>query len=158
MATENESDRDFDFLQRLEDSAAKYEITVPKIRSISARKLYDPSQLVDFDDMTEINKSLHQAMVALSQVSDNIGRYDRLLSRAKTVYKRAWSREYIAATDKTDSARKNSADIATESLEDDVIVYTQAKEDLKRIAYDVKTMMQSLQTLSSNLRQQMNIS
>lgn len=153
--TENELDSDF--VSRLEESANKYDISIPNVRSASFKKIYDYNQLIDFDEMESINKAIEGAMVALFQVSDRLGRYERLLAKAKTVHKRAWSREYVSSTQKTDNARKTEADINTETLEDDVIVYTQARDDLKRMSYDAKTLLQSLQTLSSNFRQQINL-
>lgn len=153
--TENELDKDF--ISKLEESAKKYDISIPNIRATSFKKIYDYNQLIDFQEMEAINKAIEGAMIALFKVSESLGRYDRLLTKAKTVHKRAWSREYVASTQKTDNARKTEADINTEDLEDDVIVYTQAREDLKRMANDTKTLLQSLQTLSSNFRQQMNL-
>ena len=51
--TENELDKDF--ISKLEESAKKYDISIPNIRATSFKKIYDYNQLIDFQEMEAIN-------------------------------------------------------------------------------------------------------
>ena len=54
--TENELDKDF--ISKLEESAKKYDISIPNIRATSFKKIYDYNQLIDFQEMEAINKAI----------------------------------------------------------------------------------------------------
>lgn len=146
-----------DSKESISDIADKYEITIPDIKSINVSKIYAYEDFVDFEDMEEVNKALFSAKTALFTVTDKMNSFENKLTRAKTAYNREWRRRYLSSTRKTDTARKMEADLYCESLEDDVIVYEQVREDLKRLSNILRIELQSLQTISSNLRQQIHI-
>lgn len=153
MAEKNSSDTN----KTISDLADKYEITIPDIKSINVSKIYAYEEFVDFEDMEAVNKALFSAKSALFTVTDKINSFENKLTRAKTAYNREWRRRYLSSTGKTDTARKMEADLYCENLEDDVIVYEQIREDLKRLSNILRIELQSLQTISSNLRQQIHI-
>lgn len=141
----------------LDELSGRYDISLPDVKSVDFRKLYAYENAVDFETMEEVNRAIGEAKIALFEANNKLSRYEAKLAVAETGYKRAWRREYLSSGQKTDAARKTEADVNCEELEDEVIVHKQVREDLKRLAYALRIEMQSLQTVASNIRQQLNL-
>lgn len=143
--------------RKAQEAANKYGITIPSAKSIAADKVYNAENLIDYEELHHISKAIAEARVSIFTLTTLGNKYDAKLAKAQATYERAWRREYVKSTAKTDTARKTEADIACEELEDEVIALKQAKNSIKSIMYALKMEMNSLQTLSSNARQQMNL-
>lgn len=147
--------------KKVEESSANsdtpLDFTVPDIKSVTFKKFYDYELFADFDDMISVNKAIFHAKKGLFQVNAYLAHYEAKVNKAKTIYNRQWRREYLKSNQKTDTARKVNADMQCEELEDDVIVFEQLREDFKKLSYNLKIELQTLQTISSNIRQQINI-
>lgn len=143
--------------ESLSSSDTPLDFTIPDIKSVTFKKFYDYEAFSDFDDMLSVNKAIFYAKKGLFQVNAYLAHYEAKVNKAKTIYNRQWRREYLKSNQKTDTARKVNADMQCEELEDDVIVYEQLREDFKKLSYNLKIELQTLQTISSNIRQQMNI-
>lgn len=141
------------FNESLKETAEKYGITLPNVRSVNCERIYTPSQDVDYSTLDEINNSIVRARAALFYTTSQAARMDDKLAKAVSVHKKAWRREFLGATGKTEAARKAEADMACENLEDTVLVYGQAKNALRALGYALKLELQSLQTMSGNIRQ-----
>lgn len=132
--------------------------TVPSMKKMTVSQFYDyENQIVDYEDLKDLNEAISSARSALFQLTDQINKAERIETRAKTAYNRAWRRAYMSSSEKTDQGRKSRADLACEHLEDDLIVASQVKSELIRSCNSVRMELQTLQTVASNFRQQIKM-
>lgn len=137
--------------------AGKENFSVPQLKTITVTNYYDFELFSDFEDLVQVNKAILYAKQALFRVNSKLSIYEGKVSAAKTAFNRKWRREYLKSQVKTDTGRKINADLECEELEDEVIINEQIRDDFKKLSYILKTELQTLQTVSSNIRQQMSI-
>lgn len=133
-------------------------ITLPKFRSWSSKKVYDfETEIVDYESLEDLNRTINQARLALFKTTDSINEYDRAEKTAKLQYDRARTRELLKSTAKTEGERRARADLMCEDLENEWIMQQQIKEELIRLSHTIRLELQTLQGLGNNLRQQMKV-
>ena len=137
--------------------AGKEDFTIPHLKTITVTNYYDFELFSDFEDLVQVNKAILYAKQALFRVNSKLSIYEGKVSAAKAAFNRKWRREYLKSKVKTDTGRKINADLECEDLEDEVIINEQIRDDFKKLSYILKTELQTLQTVSSNIRQQMSI-
>lgn len=143
------------------DTESVYDRTSIKMPDFRRRKIssqYDyESAIVDYEDLDKLNSAINQALVALFKASESINYYSRLEIESKTKYDRAWRREYLKSTAKTDSEKKHRANLMCEDLENEWLVHHQTKEELTRFSHALRIELDTLQSLGNNMRQQMRV-
>lgn len=134
------------------------EIVLPRLKKWSQSAYYDfENQIVDYESLDELNKSVNQARLALFKVAEMINNYERLEREAKLEYDRTYRREYLASKEKTETAKKARAELMCEDLENVYIAHDQVKIELIRMSTTLRLELQTLQSVGNNLRQQMKM-
>jgi hypothetical protein len=133
-------------------------ITLPKFQNWSSAQVYDyDTEIVDYETLEKLNSTIRQARLALFKTTESINKYDRLETTAKTNYDRAFRREFLTSTAKTEAEKRMRAALKCEDLENDWLVQQQIREELIRLSHTLRLELQALQGLGNNIRQQMKV-
>lgn len=133
-------------------------ITLPKFQNWSSSQVYDfEKEIVDYETLEDLNRTINQARIALFKTTDSINKYERLEKTSKLEYERARTRELLKSTAKTEGERRARADLMCEDLENDWIMHQQIREELVRLSHTLRLELQTLQALGNNIRQQMKV-
>lgn len=137
----------------LEDSD---NFSLPTFVKWTIGQIYNYSeQIVDYNSLDDLEETIKKARRALFILTDKINEYDRKERESKVAYDRAWRREYLLSTEKTDAARRARADLKCEEFENEWMTYDQLKKELDRTANSMRLELQTLQATGNNLRQQL---
>lgn len=151
-------DNDFSDAKTTDEVIGFRDATVPRFKGYNSSHFYDyENQVFDYEHLNDLNGAIKNARLALFEITDKINDAERKEKTCKVKYERAHRRAYIAANQKTDSARKAHADLQCEDLEDNAIVYEQVRLDLVRISNSIRLELQTLQALGNNIRQQIKM-
>lgn len=133
-------------------------IILPKLKKWSQKKYYDyENEIVDYESLENLNRSVNQARLALFKVADMTNHYERLEKEAKLKYERAYRRAYLSSSEKTETAKKARAELQCEDLENEYISHEQVKTELIRMSNTLRLELQTLQAVGNNLRQQIKM-
>lgn len=133
-------------------------IELPKLKKWSQSTYYDfESEIVDYESLEKLNRSVNAARLALFKVAEMTNNYERLEREARLKYDRAYRREYLASTAKTETAKKARAELKCEDLENEYIAHEQVKIELMRMSNTLRLELQTLQAVGNNLRQQIKM-
>jgi len=142
----------------LPENASFADITVPELKSVNAASLYDFSNNIsDYSSLEELSEAITQARISLFKITENINKYERLERKARVAYERAYRRTLLMSVEKTELMKRARADLMNEGLENEVIVNEQVKNELVRMSHAVRLELQTLQSVSNNMRQQMKM-
>lgn len=130
-------------------------ITLPTFKKLKMSHIYDPSNIADYTTMEELDQTLQNARKGLMLLTDKINEYERLERGCKVNLDRAWRREYLGSSEKTDASKKARASLKCEELENEWITNDQLKAELIRASYTMRQEIQALTTIANNLRQQL---
>lgn len=134
------------------------ELTSPKFATWSTRQVYDyVKNIVDYEDLEDLGKAITQASIGLFKINEKINEYERKEIEAKTNYERQLRRSYLESSAKTEAQRKARAELSCELLENDLLEFKQIKTELVRYASLLRLQLETLQTVSNNVRQQMKL-
>lgn len=134
------------------------EITIPKFKNWDLNSFYDyEHQIFDYEKLEELSKAITSARIALFEINEKINKCERLAKKTKLNYERTHRRAYLSSNQKTESLRKAYADIQSEDLENDKIVYEQLLAEFIRASNTVRIELQTLQSIGNNIRQQMKM-
>lgn len=132
------------------------DIILPSFKNTSLENSYDYlSNIYDYEDMEELAKAINTVRIALMKVTDLINQGERRALRAKTAYERHWNRCYNRSEQRTEAAKKADADILSEQLEDQYLMYHQLIRELNRQSNALRSELNILSTVSNNIRLQL---
>lgn len=138
--------------EKLESETVK--ISIPTFKRWNIEQFYDyKKHIFDYEKIAELTTATDNARIALFEINEKINSAERKEKMCKVKYERAHRREYLKASNSTEAKRKAYADLQTEHLEDDVIVYEQVRMELVRASNTVRLELQMLQSVGNNLRQ-----
>lgn len=134
------------------------QIVLPTLKKWKQSSYYNyENEIVDYESLENLNKSVNQARLALFKVADMTNQYERLEREAKIKYERAYRRAYLSSSEKTETSKKARAELQCEDLENEYISYEQVKTELMRMSNTLRLELQTLQAVGNNLRQQMKM-
>lgn len=140
------------------DTYSRASISLPNFKDWSSKKVYDfENEIVDYESLEKLNRTINQARLALFKTTESINRYDRAEAAAKLNYERAHRREFLRSTAKTESEKRQRASLMCEDLENEWLMQQQIKEELIRLSHTLRLELQTLQALGNNIRQQMKV-
>lgn len=113
------------------------------------------NMLIDYEDTNAINTTINALRVAMFQVSKWIVSAERRERIIKANYDRKLNREYLTSTEKTDARKKAYAALMCEEEENELIYIQQAKSEMVRYSRLLDKEMETINTLSNNMRQQL---
>lgn len=112
-------------------------------------------QTADFSDLQAVNKEIDELRIAMFNVDDHLRKAEQKLAVSKAEYDMAYNRAYMMTDDvKTDSQRKIISEIKCESQKSKLIVREEIVRDLKSRVRLFANEMNALQTLSYNMRKE----
>lgn len=133
-------------------------IVLPQFKGIKITDAYNfEEEIVDYESIEALNRTINQARLALFKTNDSISRYERAEKKAKVEYERAHRRALLQSTAKTADERRARADLLCEDLENEWLLQSQIKDELIRFSHSLRLELQTLQTLGNNIRQQMRV-
>jgi len=133
-------------------------IKLPKFKGWSSKSVYDyDEEIVDYESLEALNRTINQARKALFKTTESIGSYERKENTAKINYDRAYRREFLSSTAKTESEKRMRAALNCEDLENEWLMHQQVREELVRYSATLRLELQTLQGLGHNYRQQMKL-
>lgn len=140
------------------EETGDYSIEIPEFREWKISSQYDYTALTaDFEDLNDLNKQINAAKIALFKLTDAINKAERKAKAAKVIYERNYRRKYINSSEKTEAAKKVSAEILVEDLENRYMYYEQMFSELNRAAYTLRQELRSLEVMANNYRQQIKM-
>lgn len=119
-------------------------------------KYYEP-EFVDFEDLKDLGEAINAARKALYNITLDLSESERKYRSAEYKYSVAMRRSISSSDLKTATDKKIEAEIENEDLE---LVMLKSKimyDQLKRAADLLRSELQTLQTISNNVRQQLKI-
>lgn len=113
-------------------------------------------QTADFSDLQAVNKEIDELRIAMFKVDDHLREAEQRLAVSRAEYNMAYNRAYMMTDDvKTDSQRKIISEIKCESKKSTMIVREEVVRDLKSRVRLFANEMNALQTLSYNMRKEL---
>lgn len=130
----------------------------PSFFEWNSESFFDSENLiVDFTTFEEFDAAFQNSRRALFAVTDKINKAEREAKKAKVAYDRAWKRTFLESTEKTDAMKRARADIKCEELENEWLKWSQVAEELNRMAFALRTEINSMNTVANNLRAQLKL-
>lgn len=137
------------------DTDAYSQVSMPRLAEYDESTYIIDNHINDQETMTTLMRSVNDARVDLFHITEKINETERKLVQAKVKYERCHRRYMISSRASNATDRKLEADIKSERLEDDYIMFTQLKKELENKARVMRDELQTLQMISNNLRQQL---
>lgn len=139
-------------------STSDYSIEVPDFKEWSIAKYYDYSGIdSDFEDLQELNRQIAAARAAFFKLSNSLNKAERTAREKKVLYERKYRRAYVNSSEKTEGAKRISAEIQVEDLENDYLYYDQIANELNRALGALRQELRSLEVAGNNIRQQIKV-
>lgn len=113
--------------------------------------------ITDYEDLEDLGKAITQARIGLFKINEKINEYEQKETLSKTDYERSFRRHYLSSTAKTETQKKERAALMCENLENELLKNQQVKRELIRYSNLLRLELQTLQTVSNNLRQQIKM-
>lgn len=111
----------------------------------------------DSNEFTDLNSTLIITVKTLRAVSEEITKYERKRSEIALEYKQSIRRFLVESKAKTETQKKQLAEIEYEDLEADLENVEVILKELHRIAGNLKVELDILKTVGHNLRQEARI-
>lgn len=117
----------------------------------------EAENIVDYENLVDVNNTINSLRVAMFKLTRGLDDTERKLKLAKVKYERAFRREYLTSSEKTETRKKEYASLMTEDIEDEVIYLDQMRSEFVRRATLMRDELSIMNTLSNNIRQQIKI-
>lgn len=117
----------------------------------------EAENIVDYENLADVNNTINSLRVAMFKLTRGLDETERKLKLAKVKYERAFRREYLTSSEKTETRKKEYASLMTEDIEDEVIYLDQMRSEFVRRATLMRDELSIMNTLSNNIRQQIKI-
>lgn len=118
---------------------------------------YIPQEEADYDDLSKINHDINRARAMSYRVKNRLALARHHETEVGDTYRRAYNRQIISISGGTEAQRKAQAEINTEDIYSEYLVAQAVVKDLTNLSYAVSRDLDTLKTLSDNLRKQMSI-
>lgn len=109
------------------------------------------------EDFNNLNNTLIRTTLNLKQVSKELTKYEILKAKAEFEYNKLYRRTLLSSSAKTETQKKQIAEMACEEYEVKILYYTEIIKQLNRISQNYRTDLDVLKTLCFNLRQEMKL-
>lgn len=126
--------------------------SIEELESIDNRGLFWDSQ-----ELSDLNSTIINTTKSLRAVSTEISKYERQRMELQLEYKRGMRQSIVHSTAKTETLKKQLAEIEHEDLEADLEVLEAILRELNRIAANLRLELDTLKTIGHNLRQEMRL-
>ena len=111
----------------------------------------------DTQELSHLNNTLIRAVVNLKEVSRQLTKYEREKTEVELNRNRIYRTTVLSSTAKTESMKKQLAEIACEDYDIKLAFINEVIKELTRISAGLRIDLDILKTLSFNIRQEMKI-
>lgn len=119
--------------------------------------MYCPDEEVDYTDLSALNRDINRTRSMVFRVKNRLQVARRAEVEASDRYRRALNMQMIGLSGGTVDKRKAVAELATEDLYTELLVAQTVVKDITNLSYTLSRELDTLKTLSDNLRKQMSI-
>lgn len=116
-----------------------------------------PDEELDFSDLSNLNREINRARSRSFRVKNALTVARREETEAQETYRRSYNRALIGLSGGSVETRKANAEVQTEELYSDVLVSQTVVKELTNLSYTVSRDLDTLKTISDNLRKQLTI-
>lgn len=118
---------------------------------------YVPHDEADYSDLSKLNRDINHTRAMSFRVKNRLAIARHHETEIGDKYRRAYNRQIISISGGTEAQRKAQAEINTEDTYSEYLVAQAVVKDLTNLSYAVSRDLDTLKTLSDNLRKQMSI-
>lgn len=111
----------------------------------------------DTQELSHLNNTLIRTAVNLKEVSRQLTKYEREKTEVELNRNRIYRTTVLSSTAKTESMKKQLAEIACEDYDIKLAFINEVIKELTRISAGLRIDLDILKTLSFNIRQEMKI-
>ena len=111
----------------------------------------------DTQELSHLNNTLIRTVVNLKEVSRQLTKYEREKTEVELNRNRIYRTTVLSSTAKTESMKKQLAEIACEDYDIKLAFINEVIKELTRISAGLRMDLDILKTLSFNIRQEMKI-
>ena len=111
----------------------------------------------DTQELSHLNNTLTRTVVNLNEVSRQLTKYEREKTEVELNRNRIYRTTVLSSTAKTESMKKQLAEIACEDYDIKLAFINEVIKELTRISAGLRMDLDILKTLSFNIRQEMKI-
>lgn len=111
----------------------------------------------DTQELSHLNNTLIRTVVNLKEVSRQLTKYEREKTEIELNRNRIYRTTVLSSTAKTESMKKQLAEIACEDYDIKLAFINEVIKELTRISAGLRIDLDILKTLSFNIRQEMKI-
>lgn len=119
--------------------------------------MFIPDEEVDYTDLSTLNRDINRARSMLFRVKNELANSRRLEVEAALAYRQAYNRAFMGLSGGTEAIRKTMAEVMTEDLYTELMIAQNIVKEQTSLSYNVSKDLETLKTLSDNLRKQMSI-
>jgi hypothetical protein len=124
---------------------------------ISEFKDYEPSNLIDMNDLKEVNREIMNLRMRLHRIRKEFDKANRIALQAKFLYEQDKKRVLIGLSGGSDKQREAIAEIMCEELLGKSIVCSAVAQELSNHSRDTRYELDALKEISNNLRKQIDL-
>lgn len=119
--------------------------------------MFIPDEEVDYTDLSTLNRDINRARSMLFRVKNELANARRVEVESALAYRQAYNRAFMGLSGGTEAIRKTMAEVMTEDLYTDLMIAQNIVKEQTSLSYNVSKELETLKTLSDNLRKQMSI-
>lgn len=119
--------------------------------------MFIPNEEVDYSDLSTLNRDINRTRSMLFRVKNELANARRDEVQAAIAYRQAYNRAFLGLSGGTEAIRKTMAEVMTEELYSDLMIAQNIVKEQTSLSYNVSKELDTLKTLSDNLRKQMSI-
>lgn len=118
---------------------------------------YIPDEEADYSDLSILNRDINRTRSMLFRVKNSLEQARRYEVEATIKHRQAYNRALVGMSGGTESIRKAIAEIQTEDEYTVLMIAQNMVKEQTSMSYNVSRELETLKTLSDNLRRQMSI-
>jgi hypothetical protein len=127
------------------------------ITIVSEFKDYEPSNLIDMNDLREVSREIMNLRMRLHRIRKEFDKANRIALQAKFVYEQEKKRVVIGLSGGSDKQREAIAELMCEELLGKSIVCQAVSQELANHSRDTRIELDALKEISNNLRKQIDL-
>lgn len=123
----------------------------------SPENTFLPDEQFDFTDLSDLNLEINRARARSFRIKNALANARRDETRAAEDYRRAYNRALVSLSGGNAEHRKAMAEIQCEDLYTDKLITEGIVKELVNLSYTVGRDLDTLKTISDNLRKQLSM-
>lgn len=140
------------------DNIPSFSLPAPgTVSVISEYDAYEPSDDIDYTNLSSINQELSSLRVRLHRVRKELKNAERAALRLKYDYDQQKKRTWIGISGGSDKSREAMAELICEESYSKYLVAATVAKEISQHSRDIRLELDTLRELSNNLRRQIDL-